>query len=165
VVVTPIVAGTLSGIERIAQQENNKIVSALGAVAMFAISRGLSGSNAINNLGALKDVAGSGMLAAPNFKDQPAIDGSTAGALVADPDPIIYVATMDVGHTQSERLGESTLYLVFPKSMQGEIFNGKPLVIMKYGPTFSGVFARAVLRSANLAPPAAGTAIIGGEAR
>jgi hypothetical protein len=155
VVFTPVVAGTPDYIRHYAQrQASNTFLNAIGAAAMFAITRNSSGSGAGTTLNAVQNVSGSGMLAAPNFKEQSSVDGADKTVAV-ESNAITYIATVDVGHTQSERSGESVLYLVVPHSLDGEILNGKPLITLSYGPTFSAVLGRAVIRAANVLPATA----------
>lgn len=154
---TPIIAGTRVGIARAAARENtNKVVGAVGAVAMFALSRGMSGgsTNALSNLGGLRDVVGTGMLKSANFKDLK-MDQSNNNGIQVGAEDIIYVSLLEVKHSQKDNsFGTSSLYFVMPKEMKGEVLNGKNIHEYQYGSNFSAVLGRAVLKSANFIPSA-----------
>lgn len=150
---SPVIAGTSVGIARVAAHENtNKVIGTIGAVAMFAISRGSSGgTGALSNLAGLRDVVGSGMLKSGNFRDAK-IETSEAEGIQVGEDDIIYIATAGIRYKQNENALMSTLYFVMPKEMKGEVMNGKRIYDLQYGAKFNGVLKTAILRTANLIP-------------
>jgi hypothetical protein len=71
------------------------------------------------------------------------------------PDDIIFIADIAVGHKAFRQSGErSVFYFVLPKSMSAEVPIGQ-MYSSNYGPTFSAVLSRVLLKAANivLAPP------------
>ncbi|WP_354335801.1 hypothetical protein [Undibacterium sp. GrIS 1.2] len=78
----------------------NSIVNSLGAVAMFALSRG-SSAGTVSNLGAIKDVAGSGMLGAANFRDV-SIENKDKLAIEIKDDDLIYIVEVTLKQTQTD---------------------------------------------------------------
>jgi hypothetical protein len=149
-------AGTRAQIAYFLENQNNssnKIISSIGAVAMFALTRG-SSSGAMANLGALKNVTGSGMLGAANFKDT-TISGGDSKSIASADDDIVYILQVGLKRDQSAKVEQQLVFFVLPNEMKSEIFKGNKLInyFEKYGPSFSGVISRAVLKTTNLISP------------
>jgi hypothetical protein len=72
-------------------------------------------------------------------------------------DDILFIADIAVGHKAFQKTRErSVLYFVLPKSMSGEVPIGD-MLSLNYGPTFSAVLSRALIRAANIVLAPAGT--------
>lgn len=148
---TSIIASTRSGIAKFAQHQNsNKIVGGLFTAAAFALGGGGSGAGAISNLNAASNIIGSGVLQSSNFKDNVVENSKSTGIEASDTD-IIYISTLSIDTGEGKNKSpDSMIYMVVPKSLQGELFNGKVLGRL-CGETIGGVITRAVIKSANIA--------------
>ena len=147
---TSVIASTRSGIAKFAQRQNsNKIFGFLFTGAAFALGGGGSGAGAITNLNAVSSVIGAGVLQSENFKDNVVENSKSTGIEASDTD-IIYISTLSVDTSEGKNKSpDSTIYMVVPKALQGELFNGKVLGRL-CDETIGGVITRAVVKSANL---------------
>ena len=129
----------------------NSIVNSLGAVAMFALSRG-SSAGAVSNLGAIKDVAGSGMLGAANFRDV-SIENKDKLAIEIKDDDLIYIVEVTLKQTQTDLAKKNLIYLVLPKSKKDEIYkDNKWLQFFAVDTSVQNVLSQAIIKTINFIP-------------